>query len=158
MTKNYRSHKSILKYPNERFYANELEPCADKKTTDFFLGSSLLASSKFPIVFHAMSGQDDREASSPSFFNVEETLQVKDYVMQLRADRRFRVCKHQTHVFVVCPLNPFRYTADHDIGIIAPYHAQCRRISKALSGVADDIKVGSVEEFQGQVRLFSCFT
>lgn len=133
LTKNYRSHKSILKYPNERFYANELEPCADKKTTDFFLGSSLLASSKFPIVFHAMSGQDDREASSPSFFNVEETLQVKDYVMQLRADRRFRV-------------------SDHDIGIIAPYHAQCRRISKALSGVADDIKVGSVEEFQGQER------
>ena len=52
----------------------------------------------------------------------------------------------------------YSVTADHDIGIIAPYHAQCRRISKALSGVADDIKVGSVEEFQGQVRLFSCFT
>ena len=94
MTKNYRSHNAILKYPNERFYANELEPCADKKRTDSFLGSPLLASSKFPIIFHAMAGKDDREASSPSFFNIEEISQVKAYVEALRADRHFKVCKY----------------------------------------------------------------
>lgn len=41
--------------------------------------------------------------------------------------------------------------ADHDIGIITPYHAQCLKIRAVLRAVADGIKVGSVEEFQGQV-------
>ena len=93
LTKNYRSHNAILKYPNERFYSNELESCGDKGTIDSFLGSPLLVSSKFPVVFHAMSGKDDREVSSPSFFNIEEVLQVKAYVEALRSDRQFRVGK-----------------------------------------------------------------
>jgi helicase MOV-10 len=41
--------------------------------------------------------------------------------------------------------------AENDIGIITPYHAQCLKIRAILRGVADGIKVGSVEEFQGQV-------
>ena len=44
------------------------------------------------------------------------------------------------------------FTADDDIGVIAPYHAQCVKIRKALQSYgAEKIKVGSVEEFQGQV-------
>ncbi|KAG8912264.1 hypothetical protein FRC01_005187, partial [Tulasnella sp. 417] len=40
-----------------------------------------------------------------------------------------------------------------DIGIIAPYSAQCSKIRKTLDGHQHrDIKVGSVEEFQGQER------
>jgi helicase MOV-10 len=35
-----------------------------------------------------VEGQDMREASSPSFFNPEEVLQVKAYVKQLLADTR----------------------------------------------------------------------
>lgn len=42
--------------------------------------------------------------------------------------------------------------ADHDIGVITPYHAQCVKIRRALNNRADGVKVGSVEEFQGQVR------
>jgi len=42
------------------------------------------------------------------------------------------------------------------MGIITPYNAQCLKIRAILKGVADDIKVGSVEEFQGQVRYFFC--
>jgi superfamily I DNA and/or RNA helicase len=41
--------------------------------------------------------------------------------------------------------------ADQDIGVITPYRAQCLRIRTVLKGVADSVKVGSVEEFQGQV-------
>jgi len=43
-------------------------------------------------------------------------------------------------------------TADNDIGVISPYHAQCQRLRKSLLSVAEDVKVGSVEEFQGQER------
>ena len=50
---------------------------------------------------------------------------------------------------------PFPSVADKDIGIIAPYHAQCLKLRKALRDVAKDVKVGSVEEFQGQVCLVS---
>jgi hypothetical protein len=40
------------------------------------------------VIFCAVEGQDAREASSPSFFNPEEVLQVKAYVQQLLADGR----------------------------------------------------------------------
>lgn len=42
--------------------------------------------------------------------------------------------------------------ADADIGVISPYRAQCHKIIKLLrTPRTDGIKVGSVEEFQGQV-------
>jgi helicase MOV-10 len=90
LTKNFRSHPSILRYPNERFYANELQPCGESATINFYINSQYLPSRKFPIVFHSVSGKDDREASSPSFFNIDEVLQVKSYVQKLKEDRRYR--------------------------------------------------------------------
>ncbi|KAA1476102.1 P-loop containing nucleoside triphosphate hydrolase protein [Dentipellis sp. KUC8613] len=133
LTKNYRSHPAILRYPNERFYDGDLEPCGDPKVINSYIGNPILVSKKFPIIFHGMTGQDAREASSPSFFNIEEVLQVKAYVEALRADRTCRI-------------------TDADIGIIAPYHAQVQKIRKLLRPFADGVKVGSVEEFQGQER------
>ncbi|KAK7046911.1 Rna helicase [Favolaschia claudopus] len=133
LIKNFRSHNAILKFPNERFYKGELQPCGDTKTINAYLDSPLLPAAKFPIVFHAIAGKDDREAASPSFFNIDELSQVKQYVEKLRADRRFRI-------------------TDGDIGVITPYHAQCLKIRAALRPVADGVKVGSVEEFQGQER------
>ncbi|KAI0316313.1 P-loop containing nucleoside triphosphate hydrolase protein [Amylostereum chailletii] len=133
LTQNYRSHEAILKFPNERFYRGELEPCVETKVIDSCLGSAVLPSGNFPILFHAMSGRDVREASSPSFFNIHEVQQVKAYVEALRSDRRLRV-------------------SNNEIGIIAPYHAQCQKLRTLLRPFAEDIKVGSVEEFQGQER------
>ncbi|KAJ7746485.1 P-loop containing nucleoside triphosphate hydrolase protein [Mycena maculata] len=133
LTKNFRSHNAILKFPNEHFYKGELQQCGDANVINSYLGSPILLCKTFPIVFHAISGKDDREASSPSFFNRAEASQVKAYVESLRSNRRFRI-------------------TDNDIGIIAPYHAQCLKIRAVLRGVADGVKVGSVEEFQGQER------
>lgn len=93
LTKNFRSHNAILKFPNENFYDGDLEQCGDPKVITSFLGSSYLPAKHFPIVFHGISGKDDREASSPSFFNIDEVTQVKAYVEALRADRRFRSSK-----------------------------------------------------------------
>ncbi|KAH9835366.1 P-loop containing nucleoside triphosphate hydrolase protein [Rhodofomes roseus] len=135
LVKNFRSHESILKFPNERFYRGELQACAETKVTHAYIGCTILANPDFPVLIHSISGKDDREASSPSFFNIDEASQVKAYVLALKADRRFR-------------------TSDADIGIITPYHAQCLRLRSILRPVADGIKVGSVEEFQGQVRAY----
>ncbi|KAF8217659.1 P-loop containing nucleoside triphosphate hydrolase protein [Mycena galopus ATCC 62051] len=133
LTKNYRSHNAILKFPNERFYKGELQQCGDPSVINAYLNSPLLPAKTFPVIFHAISGKDDREASSPSFFNIDEVSQVKEYIQKLRADRRFRI-------------------TDNDIGVITPYHAQCLKIRAVLRAVADGVKVGSVEEFQGQER------
>ncbi len=48
------------------------------------------------------------------------------------------------------------HLAVDDIGVIAPYHAQVRRLRKSLEKVAPGIQVGSVEEFQGQVIIVAC--
>ncbi|EGO29184.1 hypothetical protein SERLADRAFT_456584, partial [Serpula lacrymans var. lacrymans S7.9] len=133
LVKNFRSHAAILKFPNERFYAGELEQCGDPKVINAFTGSPQLASKNFPVIFHAVIGKDDREASSPSFFNIDEVSQVKSYITALRSDRKF-------------------WITDDEIGVIAPYHAQCLKIRASLQAVADGVKVGSVEEFQGQER------
>ena len=46
-----------------------------------------------------------------------------------------------------------------DIGIIAPYNAQGYEIRQQLKTAGlKDVKVGPVEEFQGQVRLIHLLT
>ncbi|KAF9260599.1 P-loop containing nucleoside triphosphate hydrolase protein [Marasmius fiardii PR-910] len=133
LTKNYRSHNAILKFPNERFYGGDLEPCADRRITELYTNSTHVVSKGFPIVFYSISGKDDREASSPSFFNIDEVTVVKSVVEKLRSDRRIRI-------------------SDDDIGVIAPYHAQVLKLRTAFRNFADYVKIGSVEEFQGQER------
>ena len=41
---------------------------------------------------------------------------------------------------------------EEDIGIISPYNAQCGKIAELLRD-NPGIKIGNVEQFQGQVRL-----
>ncbi|KIO21468.1 hypothetical protein M407DRAFT_44382, partial [Tulasnella calospora MUT 4182] len=134
LTKNWRSHGSILRFPNDTFYDGELEECGPRTIIDSLLSSPVLARANFPIVFHGIAGLDDREAGSPSYFNIDEVSLICKYVDDLRAD----LCS--------CHL------ADHDIGIISPYNAQGQKLRKRLRPQYDDIKVGSVEEFQGQER------
>ena len=47
----------------------------------------------FPVIFHGIIGKDDREASSPSFFNIDEATQVKKYCMSLIGNRKNRIRK-----------------------------------------------------------------
>lgn len=91
LIQNFRSHPSILKFPNDHFYDSELQPCGDPTTINAFLNHPILVNKKFPIVFHAIAGKDDREANSPSFFNIDEATQVKTYIQMLRSDRKVRI-------------------------------------------------------------------
>ncbi|KIJ29274.1 hypothetical protein M422DRAFT_188705 [Sphaerobolus stellatus SS14] len=133
LIKNWRSHPAILKYPNEQFYKGELEPHGDEVVTHSLLRSEEIVSPGFPLVFHAISGKDMQEASSPSFFNPDEASLVKRYVDRLRTDRRLRL-------------------QDENIGVITPYHAQVMKVRSLLRNSYSGVKVGSVEEFQGQER------
>lgn len=92
LVQNFRSHPAILGFPNYHFYSNTLQASADPAVMDSYIGSGILENQDFPIIFHAVSGYDDREASSPSFFNSLEALKVKEYVQMLRSDRRVQIC------------------------------------------------------------------
>ncbi|KAG9044286.1 hypothetical protein FS837_008416 [Tulasnella sp. UAMH 9824] len=133
LTKNWRSHGAILRFPNDAFYNSELEVCAPNIVIDGLLGSPVLARQDFPVVFHGIAGLDDREAGSPSYFNIDEISLIYKYVEELRSDGARRL-------------------TDHDIGVISPYNAQGRKLRKRLRPQYQSIKVGSVEEFQGQER------
>ena len=107
--KNYRSHEAILRYPNEKFYDSELEVCGAPTTINAFLQSTHLVSPTFPVVFHAISGENEREASSPSWFNRMEAIQVKAYITALVQDRQFPVRESRRHTrdFLCFVLNNF---------------------------------------------------
>lgn len=142
LLRNYRSHPAILKIPNELFYENELQVFANQMEREAFCQWEHLPRKGFPVVFHGVMGKDERESNSPSFFNVTEIEVIVNYLNNLM----------QTQGKKGLPkLGP------NDIGIIAPYRKQVEKIRKALNTVGElkkwkDIKVGSVEEFQGQER------
>lgn len=85
---NYRSHPAIIRYASEHFYEGELEARGEPSSINSCLNLKPLVQREFPIIFCATEGQDTQEASSPSFFNPQEVLQVKAYVQQLLGDAR----------------------------------------------------------------------
>ncbi|KAH8113520.1 P-loop containing nucleoside triphosphate hydrolase protein [Phellopilus nigrolimitatus] len=134
LIKNWRSHPAILKFPNDEFYRGELEASADPVLTHSICGRwDGLVKKDFPVIFHGVGGKDEREASSPSYFNIDEATIVKAYVKSLLEEKGLR-------------LKP------EDIGIISPYHAQVLKIRKLLQPFAKETMVGSVEQYQGQER------
>ncbi|KAL8595223.1 hypothetical protein ACOMHN_043376 [Nucella lapillus] len=138
LVQNYRSHPTILDVPNELFYNGDLVTSGLPELTHLMCDWEPLPNRQKPLIFHAVIGEDMQEASSPSFFNPFEVRQVMHYVERL---------VNQTSPRGV-PI-----TQDH-IGIISPYSKQVQKIRGELKRQGmDKVKVGSVEEFQGQERL-----
>ncbi|XP_013921851.1 PREDICTED: putative helicase MOV-10 [Thamnophis sirtalis] len=144
LLRNYRSHKAILKYPNEKFYDEKLLVCGEPAIIDSFCNWSELPKQKFPIIFHGVCGEDQQEARSPSFFNTAEISVLMYYLKKLLLENQGK--KGQTKI------------PPKEIGVISPYRKQVEKIRKAINlelkslmGI-QDLKVGSVEEFQGQER------
>ncbi|OXB73648.1 UNVERIFIED_CONTAM: hypothetical protein H355_017070 [Colinus virginianus] len=145
---NYRSHEAILRVPNELFYDNELKACkgSNPDVRNFYCTWKELPTRDFPIIFHGVCGEDEREAKSPSFFNTAEIEVLAQYLKKLLQSQGRRGCP---------TISP------KEIGIISPYRKQVEKIRlaitsrdpvlKALPGIRQ-LKVGSVEEFQGQER------
>uniref|UniRef100_A0A8C1M2L5 RNA helicase n=1 Tax=Cyprinus carpio TaxID=7962 RepID=A0A8C1M2L5_CYPCA len=144
LLQNYRSHPSILKIPNEMFYDGELVACADEMISHQYCMWEHLPKRGFPVIFHGVIGKDERESNSPSFFNTSEIDIIIDYLKKLLTPAKKGIAK----------ISP------KEIGIIAPYRKQVEKIRKAIKihrelksflGI-EEMKVGSVEEFQGQER------
>uniref|UniRef100_A0A3Q3WG79 RNA helicase n=1 Tax=Mola mola TaxID=94237 RepID=A0A3Q3WG79_MOLML len=134
LLRNYRSHPAILKIPKELLYDGELQALF---VLHIFQG--------FPVIFQEVSGVEECEANSPSFFNTDEVNMLVNYVTKLL----------QTHREQGLPA-----ISPSDIGIITPYRKQVEKIHKALEKNGKDLKfkdmnslkVGTVEQFQGQER------
>ena len=48
---------------------------------------------KVPMIFHGVIGQDLKEESSPSFFNIEEIITVRDYIKKILEMKKNKVRK-----------------------------------------------------------------
>ncbi|XP_077977756.1 uncharacterized protein LOC144433319 [Glandiceps talaboti] len=133
---NYRSHPALLSLPSQLFYHDELVPKADPEQRECLCQWNELPNKEgFPILFHGIKGDDLREGNSPSWFNPVEAVQVMKYLKSL-------LCND---------VRPLKYS---DIGVITPYRKQVEKIRLLIDSLGmEDIKVGSVEEFQGQERL-----
>ncbi|XP_067023721.1 uncharacterized protein [Acropora muricata] len=88
----------------------------------------------FPFFLY-LKGEDLREGNSPSWFNPVEAVQIVKYLQALKSSDKLSI-----------KLN--------DVSIITPYRKRVEKTRLLLASVGlDEVKVGSVEEFQGQERL-----
>jgi helicase MOV-10 len=134
LRRNYRSHPSIIAVSNEMFYNGELIPNApaDRSHAIVRLKPREFPNVNEPVIFHSVAGRHEREGNSPSWFNVLEIDQVCWYI---------RLLTKTYHI------------QEEDIGVITPYSKQVKKLrNKFRENKWDDIKVGSVEQFQGQER------
>ncbi|XP_047317361.1 probable RNA helicase SDE3 [Impatiens glandulifera] len=131
LVQNYRSHPDILHLPSEIFYNGQLIAC--KRNTGFSTtGLDFLPNKEFPILYIGIQGSDEREGTNPSWFNRFEASKVVEII---------RILKDKNVVKA------------EDIGVITPYRQQVLKINKALESFdCSDVKVGSVEQFQGQEK------
>ncbi|XP_031470723.1 RNA helicase Mov10l1 isoform X1 [Phasianus colchicus] len=129
---NYRSHSALLALPSKLFYNKELKVCADASVVTSLLHWEKLPRKGFPLIFHGVRGKETREGHSPSWFNPTEAVQVMQYCCHLAKNESIAV-------------------SVTDIGVITPYRKQVEKIKFLLRSIdLSDIKVGTVEEFQGQ--------
>lgn len=133
LVRNYRCHPAILELPSELFYKKDL--IADKEETKSSLDAwgNLLPNKEFPVLFIGIQGCDEREGNNPSWFNRIEISKVVEIIRKLKRTTDLE---------------------DSDIGVITPYRQQVTKLKKTLEDKLDmpDVKVGSVEQFQGQER------
>lgn len=132
LVRNYRCHPAILDLPSKLFYKGELMACKEDDSSCIDLSFDFIPNKEFPVLFFGIQGCDEREGNNPSWFNRFEASKVVDIIKKLTKNTD---------------------SDKADIGVITPYRQQVVKISKALENMdIEGIKVGSVEQFQGQER------
>jgi helicase MOV-10 len=132
LVRNYRCHAAILDLPSKLFYKGELLACKEDTSSSISSIMDFLPNKEFPVLFFGIQGFDERERNNPSWFNRIEASKVVEVINKLRASGDLDKA---------------------DIGVITPYRQQVLKIKKVLENwELSDVKVGSVEQFQGQER------
>lgn len=134
LLRNYRCHPAILELPSDLFYDGELIACKEEteETESTLYDLVDLPNNSFPVLFIGIQGCDEREGSNPSWFNRIEASKVVDIIRKLNNDIDLD---------------------EGDIGVITPYRQQVLKLKKAFESLdMPNVKVGSVEQFQGQER------
>ncbi|KAL9447579.1 hypothetical protein AB3S75_015116 [Citrus x aurantiifolia] len=132
LVRNYRCHPAILDLPSKLFYGGELLACKDDATSLSSAKVDIFPNKDFPVLFFGIQGCDEREGNNPSWFNRFEVSKVVDIINKLRENTELN---------------------ETDIGVITPYRQQVLKIKKVLeTWDMPDVKVGTVEQFQGQER------
>jgi hypothetical protein len=137
----YRCHPDIISIPNKLFYDNELVVNISPETihaNNTLLNWEELPCKGFPVIFHGVLGEEEREGNSPSCFNLSEVDQILYYISKL------------LDIGIHCK----------DIVIITPYRKQVQKIKYGLelygkrsnNALLNDIDVGSCEQMQGRER------
>ena len=89
------------------------------------IGWEELPNKNFPIIFHPVFGKDEREGSSPSFFNVAEVETIERYLRKL-LDENVRS-------------SGLKRLTPEMIGVISPYKRQVRQ-EWNLSSIAPSVR------------------
>lgn len=133
LTKNYRSHHTIIEIPSRLFYYNSLVECGDKKIINSLINMELLPKDKeFPLLFIGVDGQHYHELDSPSFYNINEIVKTVETIKLLLSNKELNI-------------------STKDIGIICAFRSQILKMRLAMRDEGfGSINIGSVEDFQGQ--------
>ncbi|KAH6808908.1 P-loop containing nucleoside triphosphate hydrolases superfamily protein [Perilla frutescens var. frutescens] len=132
LVRNYRTHEAILRLPSDLFYDGELIPCKEENKDSSISWDGIIPDKEFPLLFIGIQGCDEREGSNPSWFNRIEASKTVEIIKSLIEEKGLK---------------------EEEIGVIAPYRKQVSKIRDALESIGNpNVKVGSVEQFQGQER------
>ncbi len=130
----YRMQPQICKFVSDAMYDERLEPAEATRLHGVTLGSTRLAGLYYEPIEHSGNG-----ASSP-----EEANEVVRQIVLLRAKGMVVDSQPKDTEGIPRPLT------DRDIIVVTPYNAQRRLILEKLRHAGLDVRVGTVDKFQGQ--------
>lgn len=144
---NYRSLPSVLKTYNDLFYERELEGAiSDENSSDAdlltiiepILWKSKMKNEKCGVYFiNVANGKNRKMSDSCSWYNEEEINAVMSFLQKIPDGFDLK-----------------------NVGIITPYALQVKKFKLKISNILTEteLKVGTVEEFQGQERNIICLS
>ncbi|KAF2649822.1 P-loop containing nucleoside triphosphate hydrolase protein [Lophiostoma macrostomum CBS 122681] len=134
LTRNYRSHPSILSVPSSLFYNDTLIPEISSALTPL-QQSPLWRGRKWPVLYIPHNGHDELERDGGGWYNHSEAREACDLAQRLVSEG---------------------HVAQSDIAIMSPFAAQVKRMRTMIRATdyGDgaglwDVNIGPMEAFQG---------
>jgi predicted RecB family nuclease len=130
----YRMQPRICAFISDMMYERRLEPAEATEVHRIVLGSTDLAGLYYEPIEHSGNGSS----------SIEEASEIVRRIALLRAQGMVVDSQPQETAGAPRPLK------ESDIIVVTPYNAQRRLISSRLHDAGLDVRVGTVDKFQGQ--------